>query len=349
MTAAPTRLPTTRAVEWTARGELRLVDLPAPQAEQPGDLVIEVRAAHFGAALRRAVTIGHPKIRPPRVLGSLVAGVVTDAGGDAPAQPGDRVVVDPHPPCGTCDTCARGLQALCPHTAPPEPGGLARTVRVRTSPAAVAVLPDTLPFATAVHAELLACVLEALDRGRVREGDDVVVLGTGALALMAVQASRRAGARRVTCVARRPERAALAERLGATAVLGARLAVLTDEEVPKAPVVLEMSGDPAALATAFRLAAPGARIVAFSGYPPGTTVPLPVNQLHYEGLRLVGSYHYAPGRFGRAVDLLASGEVTLDGILTHRLGLADAPRAPAVSADPHCVSLVIEPHIEPHT
>ncbi len=329
---------TTRALLWAAHGEpLRVEDLPAPGVEQPGDLVVEVHAAHFGAALRRAVTVGHPRIAPPRVLGSLVAGVVRDAGPAAPARPGDRVVVDPHPPCGTCDACARGVPAVCPVAAPPEPGGLAQVVRVRTTPAAVAVVPGHLPFAEAVHAELLACVLEAVDRGGVRPGAEVVVLGSGALALLAVQVCRRAGAGRVTCVARRPERAALAARLRADACTGPAGA-------PRADVVLEMSGDPDALVTAFDLAAPGARVVAFSGYPPGTQVTLPVNRLHYEGLQLVGSYHYAPGRFVAAVDALASGDVTLDGILTHRLGLSDAVRAPEVSAYPDCVSLVVELH-----
>ncbi|GCE75468.1 zinc-dependent alcohol dehydrogenase [Cellulomonas biazotea] len=345
MTAPPgLGLATVRAVEWAALGEpLRLVDVPRPEVEQPGDLVLDVHAAHFGAALRRAVTVGHPRIAPPRVLGSLVAGVVTAAGDDAPARPGDRVVVDPHPPCGTCDACRRGVPAVCAHTAAPRPGGLAQTVLVRTSRCAVAVVPDTLTFAEAVHAELLACVLEAADRGGVAGGSDVVVLGSGPLALLAVQVSRRRGAR-VTCVARRPARAAAARRHGAQAVLDDALAALDDDEVPQADVVLEMSGDPAALATAFRLAAPGARVVVFSGYPPGTTVPVPVNRLHYDGLHVVGSYHYRPGLFGRALDLLAAGDVSLEGILTHRLGLADAVRAPDVSGDPDCVSLVVEPH-----
>ncbi|QHC24537.1 alcohol dehydrogenase catalytic domain-containing protein [Streptomyces sp. GS7] len=68
----------------------------------------------FSAALVRAATVGHPRVAPPATLGILLTGEVVAAGeGVRQVRPGDRVVLDPHPPCGHCAMCAAGRGRLC--------------------------------------------------------------------------------------------------------------------------------------------------------------------------------------------------------------------------------------------
>ena len=88
---------------------LMLSDI-AIEADFSSCVLIRVHAAVFGKALVRAITVGHPKIHPPVVLGTLVAGEVVTENNFVPI--GTRIVVDPHVPCGLCEKCIRGHEAL---------------------------------------------------------------------------------------------------------------------------------------------------------------------------------------------------------------------------------------------
>ena len=79
------------------------------------------------------------------------------------------------------------------------------------------------------------------------------------------------------------------------------------------------------------------------GSPPGTTFTADPNLIHYRSVNARGSYHYAPDLFRRALDLIASGQIDLDPIITHHLPLA---RVTSDSVDlyqtPDCKTLVID-------
>jgi L-iditol 2-dehydrogenase len=337
-----------RAAIWSGPGlPLHCEWIPTPRIEAPDQVLLRVRAAVFGAALVRAVTVGHPKWTPPAVLGSLVAGEVVAVGGEVRRLlPGMRVTLDPHPPCGRCPACQGRAEALCTARPSLTPGAHAEYVRIGPLLAdAARQIPDGLPYRSAVLTESVACVVEAVSH--CGDGDRVAVLGSGPMALLLARLARWRGAREVVAIVKHPHRHAAFEAAGATALgwreggLAARVREAMGGSDPD--VVFEAVGRAETYALALEIARPGGTVVAFGGCPPGTTLALDPNLVHYRGLRLIGSYRYAPGRFAEALQLLAEGQLDLAPILTHAIGLERVAEAPALAAHPDCLVLTIHP------
>jgi len=200
---------------------VRIEDVPRPAAG-PGQVLVRVRAAalnHLDLWVRRGIPI---ETTMPHVGGSDVAGVVEEVGeGARGVAVGERVVVDPSLSCGRCEWCASGEVPLCPdyrilgeHT----DGGFTELLAV---PAAnVYRIPDDLSFeaAAALPVSYMTAWRAVLGRGRVRPGEDVLVLGaSGGTASAAVQVAKLAGAR-VFAVTSGAENVARVRALGADVV-----------------------------------------------------------------------------------------------------------------------------------
>ncbi|HEV2735539.1 MAG TPA: zinc-binding dehydrogenase, partial [Longimicrobiaceae bacterium] len=158
----------------------------------------------------------------PHVGGSDVAGTVEELGeGVGRVAVGERVVVNPSLSCGHCEWCAAGEVPLCPeyrilgeHT----DGGFTEFVAVPA--ASVCPIPDGLSFeaAAALPISYMTAWRAVVGRGRVRPGEDVLVLGaSGGTASAAVQIAKLAGAR-VFAVTSGAENVARVRALGADVV-----------------------------------------------------------------------------------------------------------------------------------
>jgi NADPH:quinone reductase-like Zn-dependent oxidoreductase len=200
---------------------VRIEELPRP-APGPGEVLVRVRAAalnHLDLWVRRGIPI---ETTMPHVGGSDVAGTVEELGeGVLRVAVGERVVVNPSLSCGHCEWCAAGEVPLCPeyrilgeHT----DGGFTEFIAV---PAAnVYRIPDGLSFeaAAALPISYMTAWRAVVGRGRVRPGEDVLVLGaSGGTASAAVQIAKLAGAR-VFAVTSGAENVARVRELGADVV-----------------------------------------------------------------------------------------------------------------------------------
>lgn len=339
-----------RAAPWRGPGRPLAVEaMLTPRVEAGTDIVLRVRAAVFGAALVRAVTVGHPRWTPPAVLGSLVAGDVVAAGSDVRGlEVGAAIAVDPHPPCGVCENCIAHTEALCLAKNRLEPGGLSEYVRIRAPLTAhVCRIPLGVSYAAAAYTEILACVAESIMVSGVGLGDTVVIVGCGPIGLLHAQLARLRGATRVICLVNHRAREAAVLAAGAILVDATGDSVIDTVRAMTggcgADVVIEAVGRAETYALALQLVRAGGVVVGFGGCPPGTSMTVDPNALHYNGIRLIGSYHYAPGMFSRALRLLAAGAIDLASILTHRLPLDRIAEAPAMARTPDCVALIVEP------
>lgn len=345
MTALPSMM---TAAMWLGPGRpLSLQQVPTPAVEAPDDVLVRMRSAMFGAALARAVRIGHPKMTPPGVLGTLVAGDVVAIGSAVHnVQLGQRVTLDPHPPCGTCANCRDGEPALCSASPGIEPGAHAEYVRIRHPLTAhLWPIPDGVSYAEAMLTEIVACVLDAVDTARVGPGADVVVFGCGPVAMIAIQLTRLRGADRVFCTVNRATRAALVAQFGAIAVESeaAEQQLLAATGGRGAKIVIEAVGSGATYQSALRVVRAGGTVIGFGGCSQETEIPINPNDIHYRRLSLIGSYHYRPGVFEAAAALLESGTVNVGPLITHRVGLKRIDQALPLFANPDRLVLVIEP------
>jgi D-arabinose 1-dehydrogenase-like Zn-dependent alcohol dehydrogenase len=214
---------TMRAVQVAkAKGPLELVVRPIPEPG-PGTVRLRVKACgicHSDSFTKEGL---FPGITYPRVPGHEVAGVVDAVGAGVTAwKAGQRVGVGWYGGhCGTCGPCRRGDFVVC-QTAPQVSGltfdgGYADYMVAPAS--ALAQIPDDLDFADAGP---LMCAgvttFNSLRHSGARAGDLVAVLGLGGLGHLGVQFAARMGFRTVA-IARGPDKASLAAKLGAHAYI----------------------------------------------------------------------------------------------------------------------------------
>ena len=280
---------------------------------------MDVEAAGVCAADRALLSGHHPwgSLTYPFTPGHELLGRVVASDRPDVAE-GTRVTCEVMLPDGTCDRCRAGRTNLCRagvHLGGVAvPGAFAEQVALPAT-AVVHAVPDALPREQAVLAEPAACALHAVRRGGVKPGDTVAVVGLGAVGALAVLAARREGAAHVGVVAR-PGPAGDARRALARELLDA------GPPVEQPDVVLECSGDPAAVATALETVAPGGRVVLYGVYTEESRIR--ADLVAELGELDVRGGHLAPGAFPDAVAAL--GDVP-PGLVTAVRPLADAALA----------------------
>ncbi|MBP1999936.1 L-iditol 2-dehydrogenase [Paenibacillus shirakamiensis] len=319
--------------------------IPIPQIEDRLDVVVRIRAANFGAALGRAVTVGHPKLKPPAVLGTLIAGDIIAKGDGISLPLGARITVDPHPPCNHCANCRNNLEALCTTKYTLEPGGMSEYVRIRGPLShSIHLIPEQVTYAEAAYTEIVACVMEATRLGNIEFGDSVVIIGCGPTALIQIQLAHLRGAGKVICLFNHMERQDRIAELGAIPIYS--LEADFEETIHQitdggANTVIEQVGTPETYSLALRLVRSGGTVVGFGGSKKDTNIQIDPNFIHYQNITFKGSYHYRRGTFERALKLLNLKKIQLHSILTHSIPLNQVNEAAALIKHPDCIALMV--------
>jgi len=293
-----------RALRLYGPGDLRLEYVPDP-VPGAGDVLLQVEVALTDGTDLKAYRRGHPVLlgELPSPFGHEVCGI--------DVATGRRVVAANSAPCGACAPCRRGQETLCESLFPLLNGAYAELLLVPERIAARNLLPVPPGLAPEVAAltEPLACCLHGIDVAGVEHGQTVAVVGLGPIGLMLCACVADAGARPVG-VGSREERRALAPEFGAVAA-----------EPEGVDVAIEAAGTVEAWERALSLVRPGGTVLAFGGLPRDARVAVDPYRIHYEEVRLVGSFHHTPRHVRAALAFLASGAYPFERLITHEVGL----------------------------
>lgn len=238
---------------------------------------------------------------------------------------GERVIAEQIVPCDRCRYCRGGQYWMCEvhnifgFQRQVADGGMAQYMRI-PSTARVHRIPDALSLEDAAIIEPLACAIHAVQRGDVQLDDVVVIAGAGPIGLMMVQVAHLKTPRKLVVIDKVPERLALARRYGADVVIdpaqedaAAIVRGLTGGY--GCDVYIEATGVPAGVGQGLELVRKLGRFVEFSVFGEPASVDWSVIGDRKE-LDVRGA-HLGPYCYPIAIDLLARGLVTSEGIVTH--------------------------------
>jgi L-iditol 2-dehydrogenase len=269
---------------------------------------------------------GHEAIGRIEKLGSDVSGLAV----------GQRITIQPNFSCHDCTLCLSGHDNICPakvRLGVDTDGVFAEYAKV---PARyVWSIPDGLQDEVAVFAEPLAAVAHALKIMAPRKGDRTLILGAGVMGLLTLQMAALNGAIVSACDINQ-KRLALAKRLGAAQVIDANHP--TESVSNTFDLIYETCGADSALAQAIQLAAPGGKIVILG--LAGKDYPVPTVLIVRKELQIMGSMIYTD-EFPQVLNLLKSGRLNTEPLISERLPLSELDRALSEFAAPNRVKMLV--------
>jgi 2-desacetyl-2-hydroxyethyl bacteriochlorophyllide A dehydrogenase len=307
-------------------GSVRVGEVPDPKPAER-QVVVKVGACGIcGTDLH--IADGHfPPTPYPIVPGHEFAGEIVELGADVPGdwRIGDRVAVDPSLFCGYCTPCRSGHGNLCANwgaTGDTVDGAFAEFVAV---PAANCYrMPETMTWEQGALVEPVSCAVHGVRRVGVEVGERFLVVGAGTMGLLMQQLLQRAGAQ-VTVVDRNTARLGRATELGAVAVAGD----VGELDGEKFDAAADCTGAAPAIEAAFDSLRRGGRLLVFGVAPAEERVALSPFRIYNDEITVVGSMAVL-NSFGPALDLVASGAVDTDPLLSDTLPLEQYPDALAL-------------------
>ncbi|MBZ9743209.1 MULTISPECIES: zinc-dependent alcohol dehydrogenase family protein [unclassified Mesorhizobium] len=338
-----------RAVRLEAVGSisLREVDKPVPGND---DLLVRIEACGV-CGTDRHLFHGEFPSRPPVTPGHEFSGIVEAVGsGVSGFLVGDRVTGDPNIACGRCGHCHAGRVNLCSNLTAigiHRDGGFADYVVMPQKQAFV--LPADLKPMHGAFCEPLACCLHGVDLAAIKPGASVAVLGGGVIGLLTVQLARLAGATTIILSTRQASRRALARELGATATVDPGAGDVIDAVAGPAglvpggvDVVFECAGVRDTVEQSMRIARAGGTVVIVGVVPQGMKVAFEPFDLLFRELKVLGSF-LNPYTHGRAAELIASGAIEIDRLISRQVTLEEAPAVIANPPAPGEVKVLVVP------
>jgi (R,R)-butanediol dehydrogenase/meso-butanediol dehydrogenase/diacetyl reductase len=330
-----------KAAVWHSKRDVRVEDFPAPSGAGPGEALIEVALCGIcGTDLHEYVD--GPQYIPlephpltgasaPVVMGHEFAGTVVEVGaGVTRARNGDRVAVSPIQSCQQCAACLRGQIYLCKvfagiglHT---RFGGFGKYVLAKDYQ--LFPMPDGLTWRQGAVTEPACVATHAIDRGGVKPGDTVLITGGGPIGQLAGMAARVAGAKQIYISEVTPHRRELAARnVEPTGVLDP-----TRDNVPEAlqavtdgwgaDVTIEASASERGLADAIAATRNGGVIVQVAVFTKSVSIQ-PASALTNVEKSLVGTLCYYASDWPRVMDLIASGQLPAERVVSAEIPIDD--------------------------
>ena len=312
------------------RVELRRVTVPEPG---PGQVLLRIERALAGGTDRKAFARGHPMIPMPGPFGHRYAGIVAALGPGAPSFEVGQPVMGVHSaPCLACDLCRKGRENLCPDVMREKVLGAFAQYLCVPAPVARQNLfprPAWLDAESAALLEPASCVVHGLSLLDWRGVERVLVLGLGVMGQLFAQLLPHYTKAALAGAGRRAARVEVGRCLGLRPVWDVTTVPLRNQLSPEErfDVVIECTGRPDGWEKAFARTAPGGQLLLFGGLPRGTTFPLDTYRAHYEEVRVLGSFHFAPHDVARAREFLQSGDMELDALISGCLPLTELPEA----------------------
>ncbi len=260
----------------------------------------------------------------PHILGHEFAGEIIEVGKEVRnLKPGDHVAGETHIPCDNCYLCLTGQRHICQYMKVygVHSQGIFSEYAVLPEPCAVKI-PKEIPIPVATMMEPCGVAVHGLSQGIV-SGRKLTIFGCGPIGLFAVQAAVAYGASRIYAVDISENRLQMAKSFGATKTFHAEKdplekIILEETNDLGVDMVLEISGQQKAYDQGLRILRKGGTFVIIGVAAKPIQLEVPTNIMYKEAklFGITGREMY--GTWYQVIDLIQSGKVDLEKVITHR-------------------------------
>jgi L-iditol 2-dehydrogenase len=328
-------------------------DVPEPEIG-PQDVLVQVKACGICGSDIHGMDGSTGRRIPPLIMGHEASGIIAEIGGEVSDwQIGDRVTFDSTVYCARCFFCRQGRVNLCDNRRVlgvscaeyRQHGAFADYVAIPQH--ILYPLPVGLSFAQAAMTEALSIALHAVGRTPMTLNDTAIVVGSGMIGLLVIQALRAAGCGRIVAVDLDAGRLELATALGADVVLKSDQSAVVGQVQALTggrgtDVAFEVVGISPTVTLATQSVRKGGTLTLVGNLAPRTDLLL--QAVVTRELTLFGSCA-SSGEYGACLDMIARKAINVDALIS-----AIAPLSEGASwferlyaGEPGLMKVILEP------
>jgi len=331
-----------KAAALTGIRKMGVIDVPEPKIKKDDDVLLKVELAGVcGSDMHYYMTggIGSEKVEYPFVIGHECAATVKDAGDSVTGvKAGDKVAVEPAVVCHQCDQCKMGRENTCRNLkflgCPGQLEGCLCEYIVMPEHCCFGV-EEKLSFAQAVLCEPLAIAVYAVQQGRLKKEFNIAILGAGPIGLSCLKSAQAENVNSIYMTEKVRERIDVARKAGAEWVGNPDEQDVVEEilqgETDGMDVIFECAGQQETLDQAVDLLKPGGKLMLI-GIPRTDRVSFVIDKLRRKEINIINVRRQNKCT-QKAIELVASGKIDVDFMVTHRFKLEQARRAFDMVAD----------------
>ncbi|MCK5299105.1 MAG: alcohol dehydrogenase catalytic domain-containing protein [Candidatus Heimdallarchaeota archaeon] len=312
-------------------GKITFREIPIPELKENEVLIKIMRIGVCGSDIH--VYYGkHPYTSYPVTQGHEVSGIIEKVGSKVTElKTGDKVTIQPQVVCGKCHSCLHGNYHICDELKVMgfQTTGMASEFFVTDSDR-ILKLPNDMSFEQGAMIEPMAVACGVFTKTDDLNGLNVIVLGAGPIGNLTAQTAKALGAKSVLITDVSDFRLEIAKKVGIDYTINPLKQNLSEEIVKafgtdKADLIIECVGINQTIDDAIANARKGTDIVLVGVFGDKPVVDL--GTVQDRELRLIGMLMYQTKEYLKAIELVNSGKIQLEPLMTKHFKFEDYDEA----------------------
>jgi L-iditol 2-dehydrogenase len=319
-----------KAVVLTGIRQMELRDVPEPTIKKDDEVLLKIeKAGVCGSDVHYYETgrIGSQIVKYPFIVGHECAATVKAVGSKVSrVRVGQQVVIEPAVPCHNCDQCRRGRENTCCNLrflGTPGQGNGCLCEYIVMPEENCFPINGVITLEQGVFCEPLAIAVYSVKQAHVPEGADVAILGAGPIGLSCLVSAKAENAKGCYVTEKIPARIRVAKSAGATWVGNPEkediVAAILKQRPTGLDVVFECAGQQETIDQSVDLLKPGGKLMLI-GIPRVERISFAIDKIRRKEITIINVRRQNKCTQA-AIDLIASGRVSVDFMITHRFKL----------------------------